>query len=182
MTELKLARRQRLTALGIGIAILAFAAYTVFLTYADRAAKTHYAELRGTEPDLYLSEIRKALGYSRFLEEYRTLKGYDRNQAIVPPFLLGRWALFDAPKRVSDLYYPGTCLNSIEIEDGRIRVLGDKSSEHAATYRMDGDTVTATLADAEPMAIRLVAYGAHLHHIELQPPGYGQTAYGYLCK
>lgn len=182
MTLLRLPRRRKWTAFGIAVTVLAFAAYVVFLSYANRSAKAHYAQLRDTHPDLYLSEIRKALGFDHFLSEFRTMKGYDKVRETVPPFLLGRWALFAEPKRVSDLYYPATCLNSIEIEDGKVRMLGAHAATRPATYRLDGDVVTAALGDGEAMKIRLVAYGAHLHHIELQPPGYGRTEYGYLCK
>jgi hypothetical protein len=164
------------------VILVVFAAYLVFLTYAERQAEAHHAALRATAPDRYLEETRQALGYDHFLQEFRELKGYDAWHETVPSFLLGRWALFDEAKRVSDLYFPASCLDAVAIEDGRIKLLGENAASHAAEYRLDGNTVTARLADGRELPIRLVAYGVRLHHIELTPPGYEKAVYGYLCK
>lgn len=159
-----------------------FAVYTWFLGYQEARVKEIFAGLRTSNPDLYLTELSKVVGFDRYLREYRSLKGYDRFRSDVPPFLLGRWALFPEAKRVSDFYFADNCINSIIFEDGFVKTSGEVTAIHAVDYRLDGNTVTLQLHDGANVPVTLVSYGVRLHHVELTLPGFPGTRYGYLCK
>lgn len=159
-----------------------FAAYAWFLGYQEQRVRASFAELRNSNPELYLNEIGKVVGFERYLAEFRVLKGYQVHREDVPSFLLGRWALFPDPKRVSDVYFAETCIDSIAFEDRLVRISRETTTLHEARYRLQGSTVSVRIADFGEMPVELVSYGVRLHHIELTPPGASGRRYGYLCK
>lgn len=162
--------------------IVFFAAYGWFLDYQENRVKTYFSDLRNSDPELYLNEVSKVVGFERYLEQYRAIKGYDIYRGDVPSFLLGRWALFDQPKRVSDAYFADTCVDSIAFEDGLIKISNGRIRRRAASYELNNDTVLVKLDNKSVMKVKLVSYGVRLHHIELTPPGAHRLRYGYLCK
>lgn len=175
--------RSRRKGLLFAVGIVAFfAAYTWLLDYQEAGVKAHLAELRMSNPDLYLSQIRTVVTFEQYLADYRTLKDYQNFRGAVPEFLLGRWALFPEAKRVSDFYFADNCTNSVAFEDGLVKTVGELISSNAAQYRLDGTTVTLKTQLAGEFAVNLVSYGVRLHHIELTMPGYDGPRYGYLCK
>ena len=62
---------------GVGIASLAlFAVYVFALTQMQHSTEKTYAELRASDPDLYLAKIRQAEGFRVYLRQFTALKGY----------------------------------------------------------------------------------------------------------
>jgi len=173
--------RRKAAVFAVGIAVF-FAAYTWLLDYQEAHVKAHLAELRTTDPDRYLSQIQTVVTFEQYLAEYGALKGYDQFRNAVPPFLLGRWALFPEPKRVSDSYVANECSNSISFQDGLVKISGEVVLSRLAKYRLDGTMVLLQLQPAADIAIRIVSYGNRLHHLELDLPGFDGPRYGYLCK
>lgn len=165
------------------IAVLVFLiAYVALLNHEDRTMEAYYADLRASDSELYLSKIMQARGFRTFLAEYEDIHDYTQPIAEVPSFLVGRWALFDKAKRVSDDFVPDACVNGVEIEDGQFKVFGDKSAPFSARYTMMGNTVTAHLNGAATARIDVIGYGSHLHHIEVTLPGGNAVRYGYMCR
>jgi hypothetical protein len=144
--------------------------------------ENYYRKLRQTDSELYLSKIMQARGFRTFLKEYLTIHDYTHPVADVPAFLVGRWALFDSEKRVSDDFIPDACLSGVEIEDGRLKFFGDNEVTYPARYTIDGATVTAHLAGVQDASIAVVGYGSHLHHIRVKTAGADQPRYGYMCR
>jgi len=167
--------------LAIGLVVF-FAGYTWFLDYQEAQVRQRLGELRGSNPDRYLNQIRTVVPFDKYLAEYSKLKGYAEYRESVPPFLLGRWALFPEAKRVGDSYLADECIDTIAFEDARVKMSGAVASTHAAKYRLDGSDVIVQLQDGTDVAVRLVSYGERLHHVELDPPGYDGRRFGYLCK
>jgi len=160
--------------------------YIFLLNHEERIMEEYYDKLKTTNPVLYLSEIRQAQGFKVFLPEYLDINDYSAPLYEAPPFLVGRWSLFAIEKRVGDDFIPDSCLTSLEIEDGRLRVLGEHERKIPAAYTMAGDKATAHLEDGTTALIRVVAYGSHVHHIEVQGLAVNgedrdRTWYGYLC-
>jgi hypothetical protein len=178
-----LGRRRGLKELVFAIGLAAFfAAYTSFLDYQENQVRLRMEELRSGDPDTYLSQVRTIIPFDRYIEEYRMVKGYGELRAVVPSFLLGRWALFADAKRVSDSYLADDCTDSIAFEDGRAKAAGEVAWIKEARYRLDGSTVIVELQNIGEIPVRLVSYGERLHHIEFDLPGYDGRRYGYLCK
>ena len=182
MRYFQVARRSRQFRFNVaaGLAALVFfGVYFVALMHAERRAEQTYSKLRERNPDTYLEKIRQVRGFHIFLREFSTLKRYDLSHAEAPPFLIGRWALFDQPKRVGDAYVPPTCLNNITIQDGHIKV-GTKT--YAVRYVMQDSAVMARGKSGPPIIIEPVGYGSHLHHLEVVMPDGKGLHYAYLCK
>lgn len=175
-------RRTRDYILWASAALVLIAGYLAFLEYEEQKMERYYAGLRETRPALYLSKLAQLHGFARYLHEFTTIRHYDQPHRRVPPFLLGRWALFEAEKPVGDHYFPNVCVDGVAIEDGAVRMFGAYSGTHSVTYRMDGDTVLAERSDGGPFVITPHAYGAHVHHIEIALPGHAAPLYGYICK
>lgn len=185
MTTLRLPRALRRTRLVMTVAIVSLvllAAYVMFLNHEERVMGEYYRNLRKTNVELYLSKIMQARGFRKFLEEYVATHDYTRPIEAAPSFLVGRWALFDKAKRVSDDFVPDACISGLEIEDGQMKLFGDKDARYAAYYTMVGNTVTAHLNGAETASIDVIGYGSHLHHIEVKLPGAETPKYGYMCR
>lgn len=174
-------RRRKGLTLILGL-VLFFAAYAWLLDYQEAQVRQRLEELRASDPDRYLAQIRTVVTFDRYIAEYRKLKGYDKFRPEVPPFLLGRWALFPKAKRVSDVYIADDCTNSVAFENGMIVTIGEVGSKHGAEYRLDGSAVTLLLSDVHDVPVWLISYGERLHHIELTLPGYDGKRFGYLCK
>ncbi len=185
MATFSFARRSRKFRINIwvALALLAlFAAYVLALTQMQHSAERTYAELRSSDPDLYLAKIRQAEGFRVYLRQFTQLKGYQTPQTIAPPFLIGRWVLYDEPMRVDDAYVPPICLDDVVIQDGMIRTGRPKPAEYAVRYQIQGTQVVATRENASSIVIVPVGYGTHVNHIEIILPGSQKTRYGYECK
>lgn len=185
MVSLNIARRSRRFRFNAGlglVSLLLFGAYVLVLTQLQRSTEQAYARLRSTDPDRYLSEIRKAEGFRVYLEKFRELKGYERPQRLAPPFLIGRWALHEKPLRVDDSYVPPSCLDNVVIQDGQIRSGRPKEASYDVRYVIGGKRVLAMREGQTPIVIVPIGYAAHINHIEITLPDDESPRYGYLCK
>lgn len=175
-------RELRTYVLSAVVAVGLLAAYLVFLEHHDARMAAHYETLRAEHPGMYLEEMAELKGFRFYVDELAKMRGYDRPQVDVPPFLMGRWMLFDEAQNVSDRYFPEACLSGVEIEDGRVRMFGLFDGDHQARFTMNGMEVDIDLGAGGHIPLKLVSYGTHLHHVELTLPGESVTRYGYLCK
>ena len=167
---------------GVGLASLAlFAGYVFALTQIQHSTEKTYAALRTSDPDLYLSKIRQAEGFRVYLRQFAELKGYATPKLEAPPFVIGRWVLYDQVMRVDDAYVPPDCLDDVVIQDGQIRVGRPKPAEYKVRYVIEGTRVLALRDGGPPIAIVPIGYGVHVNHIEIMLPGAKQR-FGYLCK
>ena len=174
-------RRFRFNA-GVGIASLVlFAVYVLALTQIQHSTEKTYAELRASDPDLYLAKIRQAEGFRVYLRQYTALKGYGTPKREAPPFVIGRWVLYNEPMRVDDAYVPPVCLDDVVIQDGLIRTGRPKPAEYKVRYVIEDKRVLAQRDNGPPITIVPVGYGTHVNHIEVMLPG-AKMRYGYLCK
>jgi len=174
-------RRFRFNA-AVGVASLAlFAIYVFALTQVQHSTERTYAALRATDPDLFLSKIRQAEGFRVYLRQFTVLKGYGTPKTEAPPFVIGRWALYDEPMRVDDAYVPPVCLDDVVIQDGLIRTARPKPAEYAVSYVIEDKRVLAKRNNGPPITIVPIGYGVHVNHIEIMLPG-TKMRYGYLCK
>ncbi len=165
------------------VAILTLiAGYVVFLQYEENRMERYYASLRSTQPAVYLSKLAQLRGFDTYLKEFASLRSYEQPQDRVPPFLLGRWALFQTEQQVGDHYFPDACLSGAEIEDGTIRLFGEYKGGYQVQYKIAGGKVEAVLDNGDVILVTPQAYGAHLHHIEIALPGQQAPLYGYICK
>ena len=163
-------------------AIVVVVGYIMLLSHEENVMRKYYDDLRSTNANLYLSKILKARGFDKYLEEYLEIHDYEKPIEEAPLFLVGRWALFDEKKRVGDDFVPDTCVPSVEIEDGNLKFIDNDKNRYAARYTMKGSVVTAHLEGRHDVTVEVVGYGSHLHHIELQDKGTGETRYGYMCR
>lgn len=176
-------RRSRLTAIAAAVLAVLLAGYIMLLNHEERVMDKYYQDLRTQNLDLYLAKIMQARGFRRFLDEYVATHDYSNPIEEVPPFLIGRWALFDKAKRVSDAFVPDACVQGLEIEDGQLKLFGDGGMTYAAAFTMEGKQVTAHLAGTDkPATIDVIGYGSHLHHIEVNLPDGKGLQYGYQCR
>ena len=185
MVSFRIARRTRSFRINAWVAVgllAAFAAYVLALTQIQHTTERTYAELRKTDPDLYLANIRQAQGFRSYLRQFIEIKGYQTPQTEAPPFLIGRWALHDKPLRVDDAYVPPMCLDDIVIQDGNIRTGRPRRESFSVRYQIQGANVMAVREKAAPIVIAPVGYGTHVNHIEVRLPDSDETRYGYLCK
>ena len=160
-----------------------YSVYFMFLRHEERVMEVEYAELRSNDPDLYLSHVRQNHGFKKYISEFQTLKGYDTPKDAVPPFVMGRWVLFDKAKRVDEAYVPPSCVDNVEIEDGQLRFSADGGRIYKVRYVVNNGKVEAEQDSGSTFEITPVAFGAHIHHIAITMPGAAQqTRYGYLCK
>jgi hypothetical protein len=174
--------KKQFLALGISATVVLMVGYIMLLNHEERVMSQYYEKLRQTAPDVYLSKIMQARGFRSFIDEYLVIHDYSQPKKTVPPFLLGRWALFEKFKHVSDDFLPDSCLDGVEIEDGRVKFFGKTKGDYPATYTMDGNTVTAQLDGAQDINVNVIGYGSHLHHIEMALPGSDGVQYGYMCR
>ena len=183
----RLFRNPRSSGLFILLGVALLVGYVFLLEHEERTMDAYYSDLRDSNPARYLTEIRQAHGFQVYLDEYLALNDYKTPTTDVPPFLIGRWSLFEEEKRVGDDFIPSSCLLSLEIEDERLKLLSEDKTVFPVAYTMDGDIATAHRPDGAPVLIQVVAYGSHVHHIEVQNlPGVPASAdgplYGYLCR
>jgi len=175
------ARRLRINAWFAAGLLVAFGAYVIALTQMQHTTERTYAALRVSDPDLYLAKIRQAEGFRTYLRQFAALKG-KTPQAEAPPFLIGRWALYDQPMRVDDAYVPPICLDDVVIQDGSLRTGRPHRASYPVRYRVDDTKVVAERDNAPPIIIVPVGYGVHVNHIEIKLPGSDKKRYGYVCK
>ena len=164
------------------VLIVLGAGYVYLLQVEDKQAVTELEQIRENDPVHYLEDVRERKGFQAYLAEVQSKYGFDKFQTNVPTFLIGRWALFDQPKRVGYQFVAEDCSNFVAIEDGKLKVVGVEPAEYPVKYRIAGSTVEAQLADGKIVPIDLVSFGMDLHHIVLTLPGHTKPQYGYLCK
>lgn len=184
MVSLSIARSSRRFRFNAGVGIVSlilFSVYVFALTQMQHSTERAYAELRTTDPDLYLAKIRQVEGFRVFLRQFTELKGYETPKVKAPPFVIGRWVLYDEPMRVDDAYVPPVCLDDIVIQDGLIRTGRPKPAEYKVRYVIEDKRVLAVRNAGPAIAIVPVGYGVHVNHIEVILPG-AKLRYGYLCK
>lgn len=174
--------RKRLLPFTIVISVALLVGYIMLLNHEEYAMETYYSDLRQKDSELYLTKIMQARGFRVFLREYLAIHDYSTPVEEVPPFLVGRWALFDKEKRVSDNFIPDACLSGLELEDGHLKFFGSDTATYPALYTMADTTVTAHLAGNDKVTIKVVGYGSHLHHIIVNTPDKDQPSYGYMCR
>jgi hypothetical protein len=187
MTAMIFGRRRNVRKLSInvivGLALLVLGlGYIYFLKFEDASAVADLTTLRQNDPMKYLEDVRHRKGFDAYLAQFSNSYGYDHFTRDVPPFLLGRWALFDQPQRVGYQYIAENCINFLAIEDGEIRAKGKFQADYPARYRIAQSTVEADIGDGRIVPISLVSYGMDLHHIVVTLPDRPKPLYGYLCK
>ena len=180
-------RRFRSAVLWSVAGIVSFTFYLMFLDYKEQQIEGYYSHLKTEKPNIYLSEITKIKGFSVYVKEFERMNGYDKPQNNAPPFLVGRWQLFQKEKLVNEQYFPDACIAGLQIEDGRIKTFGLNPAVpiqgvHPARYRMDGMNVDILVANGLDVRVKIVSYGSHLHHLKVTLPGAETPSYGYLCK
>ncbi len=167
--------------IGLVVLLLGFG-YIYFLKVEDANAVADLTQLRHEDPVRYLENVRHQQGFSAYLAKLEQNNGYTRFKPDVPPFLLGRWALFEQPQKVGYEYIAEDCSNYAAIEDGAIKLRGETDAVYPAQYRIAGSTVEASVGAGKVMPIQLVSYGMDLHHIVVTLPGQQKPRYGYICK
>jgi hypothetical protein len=167
--------------IGLVVLVLGFG-YIYFLKVQDANAVADLTQLRHEDPVRYLENVRHQQGFSTYLTTLQQNDGYEHFKRDVPPFLLGRWALFDQPQKVGYEYIAEDCSDYVAIEDGAIKLRGGKDAAYPAKYRISRSTVEADIGAGKAMPITLVSYGMDLHHIVVTLPGEQKPRYGYICK
>jgi hypothetical protein len=167
--------------IGLVVLLLGFG-YIYFLKVEDAHAVADLSQLRHADPVRYLENVRHQQGFGTYLAKLKQNYGFEHFKRDVPPFLLGRWALFDEPQRVGYQYIAEDCSDYVAIEDGAIKVRGETEAVYPATYRISRSTVEADVGTGKALPIQLVSYGMDLHHIVVTLPGQQKPRYGYICK
>jgi hypothetical protein len=177
-----LPKRSR-TVLLFSLSLLVFyTGYFAFLEHKESEARQTYQQLRQHDPQAYLARVEVRRGFDAYLAEFTKLNHYDQAKSTVPPFLLGRWAVFEEPQRVKENYFPERCTNGLMIEDGKIKSFGDTARQYNVRYKISGDTVIGTTQSGHAIDIKPVAYTSHIHHLVVDVPGRDRPLYAYLCK
>jgi len=159
-----------------------YAGYFAFLEHKESEARQTYQQLREHDPQAYLARVETRRGFDAYLAEFTKLNHYDRPKSTVPPFLLGRWAVFEEPQRVKENYFPERCMNGLMIEDGKIKTFGREAREYNVRYKIAGDTVVGATPNGPGFSIKPVAYTSHIHHLVVDAPGRQRPLYAYMCK
>lgn len=171
-------RRSTLILLACGIGFAVF--YLFFLSYQDRRAETYLEELRQSDPDAYLEQVRLREGFSHYVVEFATLEKFDQFRTAVPSFMVGRWTLRESIERTPIGTSPD-CSDPITFEYGRIELPRDDISR-PSQFRLDGQTLEVRPRNDDPISVALVSYGAAINHLELVPPGRDRLFYAYPCR
>lgn len=175
-------RRQSAKFVAVAAIIVLSVGYIHFLNVQNRDAGSKLQTLQKTDTAHYLESVRQSEGFVAYLREFTRYRGYDTFHKEVPPFLLGRWALFSTPQKVGYQFIAEDCINFLAIEDGEMRAAGDLTGSWPVQYRVAGSSVEAKLTDGSVLPISLASYGMDLHHIVVTLPGETAPHYGYLCK
>jgi hypothetical protein len=173
-------KRRSLKALYVGASLLAvYLAYFAFIQREENEARQTAAAMHESDSAHYLESVDAHQGFDA---EYARIHDYSTPRTDVPPFLIGRWALFDAEKQVQESYIPEDCTDALVIEDGHVRLLDGETDRFDVHYSIVGDKVIADTAGGETIRIRPVAYTSHIHHLVVDLPGAKASVYAYLCK
>ncbi|MGO4915540.1 hypothetical protein [Pseudogemmobacter sp. W21_MBD1_M6] len=158
------------------------AVYFLFLSLQNDRAQSYFEDLRRTNPDLYLDNLRKSDGFAEYVDTFRLLEGYYTDKIAAPPFLVGRWTMKPAPQRIASGTVFADCKDPIVFEQGLVEFARDGiKTQHQVTYRIIGQKVFLNGEDINHLAVTMVSYGAAIDHLELVPPGRDQTHYAYPC-
>ncbi|WP_109466514.1 hypothetical protein [Albibacillus kandeliae] len=165
----------------LGLSVAAIALYFGVLHTLDGRAQTYFEELRESDPDLYLSQLRESRSFEAYIEEYRVMKGYDTFKPAAPSFLVGRWTMRSEPLRLN----PGTtlsqCSDPITFDYGILLMLETGGEALRVSYGIEGQKVMVKEAGIATFPVDLISYGARLDHIEFTPPGETEKVYAYNC-
>ena len=175
-------RRNRLILITIPFITVLLIAYVALLNQEERATAEHYAELRNSDVQQYLVRVKQLQGFKAYLREYLEVYDYTKPNEVAPGFVVGRWALYDEEKRVSESFLPEVCNPSIQVEDGHIKVSEKPDLSGPTNYTISGQTLKAHLAGGATIAVDMISFGVHLHHIEVKLPGSDKVRYGYMCR
>lgn len=162
--------------------VVVYLGYFAFLQKEENTARENVAAMHQSDATRYLESVDALQGFDAYFAEFAKIHDYTRPRDDVPPFLVGRWAMFDAPKQVQESYIPQECGNALMIEDGRVRILGEKAASFDVKYSIVADVVLADTAGGETIRIAPVAYSNHIHHLVVDLPDSEQPVYAYLCK
>ena len=167
-----------------GAALVAILGYFGGLHVLDGRAETYFQDLRGTDPDLYLAQLRDSRSFSAYLDEYRAMRGYDAYKPAAPSFLVGRWTMRPEPLRLTPGTPPGQCTDAVTFDYGVLLMSGGSDGVVPVQYRIEDQTVEVDVESEalDGFTIDLVSYGARLDHVEFQPPGRTETVYAYNCS
>lgn len=174
-------RPTRVELLGYGAILAAAVAYFAVLHMLDGRAETYFRDLRKSDPSLYLTQIRESRSFPAYLDEYRTMRGYDQFRTAAPDFLVGRWTMRPGPLRLTPGTAPLLCSDPVTFNYGILLMAGEDDVAFGVTYAIEGETVVLNAQQLGTITVDLVSYGARLDHIEFQPPGQDRTVYAYNC-
>lgn len=177
----RLYRPSRVEILSYGASVLAIFLYFAVLHVLDGRAETYFRELRESNPQLYLTQLRESRGFETYLETYRTMEGYDSFKPAAPSFLVGRWTMRPAPLRLTPGTAPNECSNPVTFDYGIILLLESGGGALPVTYEIENQSVLLKAAQIGTFTVNLVSYGADLDHIEFRPPGRTDIVYAYNC-
>ncbi len=171
-------RAKRLTGILGGLLL----AYLAVLVFQNREARLYFQNMQAENPARYLDEIRKADGFDAYLDQFVRLRGYTDFQPQIPPFLVGRWTLKDAPERVAMGFVFSDCINPMVLEGGAIILQTEGNPQTIPVdYRIAGHDVYMRSDEFGLIKIGLVSYASGIDHLELVPPGHSEKQYAYLC-
>jgi hypothetical protein len=171
-------RRDWISAILIGAAIIG---YFSMLKVMDMRASDYFMRNRTTNPDLYLEQLRAIHGFSAFLPEYATLKGFDHYTELPPEFLIGRWSMRSAPVRFTAGEHPAQCTDPITFDYGLVLMVEPQSTTRPVDYRIEGGKVDVQIAQGDTFEVTPVSFGASVDHLEFVPPGRTDKVYAYFC-
>ncbi|GHG95707.1 hypothetical protein [Pseudodonghicola xiamenensis] len=164
-----------------GVSLVAIAIYFAVLHDLNGRAESYFKDLRVSNPELYLTQIRESRSFPVYLDEYRTMRGYDSFKPAAPSFLVGRWTMQPEPLRLNPGTTPADCAHPITFDYGILLMLESSSEAFRVSYSIEGQKVLVKEAGLNTFPVDLVSYGARLDHLEFTPPGATEKVYAYEC-
>ena len=174
-------RPNRIEVLSIGGALIAIPLYLAVLHNLDGRAETYFSNLRETDAELYLTQLRESRGFAAYVDEYREIRGYDEVRTAAPSFLVGRWTMRPEPLRLTPGTPPGRCVDPITFDYGIVLLAQGAEGAFDAGYRIEGQSVRIESPDQRNFSVDLVSYGARLDHLEFHLPGREDAVFAYSC-
>ncbi|MDK3017970.1 hypothetical protein [Pseudodonghicola flavimaris] len=164
-----------------GVSLAAIGLYFAVLHDMDGRAADYFKDLRDSDPELYLTQLRESRSFQAYLDEYRTMQGYDSFKPAAPSFLVGRWTLQSEPLRLNPGTAPTHCSDPVTFDYGILLMLESGGEALRVSYSIEGQQVMVKEAGIGTFPIDLISYGARLDHLEFTPPGSTEKAYAYEC-
>ncbi len=177
-------KMRRNTVILLLVALSAGIFYAWYLHHENARGARYMETLRETEPEHYLTNLRKLRGFGEYVLEYRRFASFETYRPAAPEFVIGRWSLHRVTAETTATGNQGDCTDPITFEYGRL-ALGDESLALKAEYRLDAQTLNSQFMRVRTktgqMSVRLVSYGAAIDHLELIPPYRTALYYAYPC-